>query len=143
MANKTTQSANDAINYYTRNVAPSWGGATTLYASLHTTVIGLGGNATTAEIAYTGYARMALIRDPVTGIFNAAVGGSTSNNAIIQWGNATAGAFPIAALAVGISAAPSGPATIIATGTLANSGIVINLNSAPQFPIGALVWAEQ
>lgn len=43
MASKTTQSANDVMNWMTRNVSPSWGGATILYASLHVGAVGLGG----------------------------------------------------------------------------------------------------
>lgn len=142
MASKTTQSANDVMNWMTRNVSPSWGGATILYASLHTGAVGLGGDQTTNEVAYTGYARIALLRNNTTGEFAVAVGGSTSNQNLLQFGNATAGSFPITATHVAIGENPSGAGTVIATGALVSS-TVLNLNSNPQFPIGNLVWQEQ
>lgn len=142
MASKTTQSANDIMNWMTRNVAPSWDGATTLYASLHTGAVGLGGDQTTNEVAYTGYARIPMLRNNVTGEFATAVGGSAANQNLLQFGNATAGTFPITATHVGIGENASGAGTVIATGALVSS-TVLNLNSNPQFPIGQLVWLEQ
>ena len=73
MASKTTQSANDFVNYLLRNVAPSWDGATTLFLSLHTAAVGLGGNQLTNEVSYTGYSRVALSRN-ASGSFTAASG---------------------------------------------------------------------
>lgn len=142
MASKTTQSANDVINFMARNIAPSWASATILYASLHTGAVGLGGNQTTNEVAYTGYVRPALLRNNVTGEFAIGASGATANQNLIQFGNATAGSFPINATHVAIGENPSGAGTVIATGALA-SLTVINLNSNPQFPIGQLVWGEQ
>ena len=142
MASKTTQSANDVLNYMARNVAPSWGGATTLYLSLHTGAVGLGGNQTTNEVAYTGYGRIPILRNNVTGEFAVAASGSTANQNLLQFGNASAGAFPITATHVAIGENASGPGTVIATGALA-SATVLNLNSNPQFPIGNLIWLEQ
>lgn len=142
MASKTTQSANDVMNWMTRNVSPSWGGATILYASLHVGAVGLGGDQTTNEVAYTGYGRVALLRNNTTGEFAAAASGQTANQNLLQFGNATAGSFPITGTHVAIGESPSGAGTVIATGALA-SATVLNLNSNPQFPIGQLVWAEQ
>lgn len=142
MASKTTQSANDVMNWMTRNVSPSWGSATILYASLHTGAVGLGGDQTTNEVAYTGYARVALLRNNVTGEFTVASGGSASNQNLLQFGNATAGSFPITATHVAIGENPSGAGTVIATGSLVSASI-FNLNSNPQFPIGNLIWTEQ
>lgn len=142
MASKTTQSANDIINWMARNVSPSWGSATILYAALHTGAVGLGGNQTTNEVSYTGYARQALLRNNVTGEFAVAASGQTANQNLIQFGNATAGSFPITATHVSIGENPSGAGTVIATGALA-SLTVLNLNSNPQFPVGNLIWQEQ
>lgn len=142
MASKTTQSANDVLNYMARNAPPSWDGATFLYASLHTGAVGLGGDQTTNEVAYTGYGRIALARNNITGEFTVASGGSASNQNLLQFGNATAGAFPITATHVAIGETPSGAGTVIATGALV-SNTVLNLNSNPQFPIGNLIWQEQ
>ena len=141
MASKTTQSANDFINYLLRNVAPSWDGATTLYLSLHTGAVGLGGDQASNEVAYTGYSRVALARN-AGGAWAAASSGSSSNNALIQFGNATAGSFPITVTHCAIGENASGVGTVIATGALASS-LIINLNVQPQFSIGTLVVAEQ
>lgn len=142
MASKTTQSANDVLNWMTRNVSPSWGSANILYAALHTGAVGLGGDQTTNEVVYTGYGRIALLRNNVTGEFAVASGGSTSNQNLLQFGNATAGSFPITATHVSIGENPSGAGTVIATGALVSS-TVLNLNSNPQFPVGNLIWQEQ
>lgn len=142
MASKTTQSANDVLNYMLRNAAPSWDGATTLYMSLHAGAVGLGGDQTTNEVAYTGYARIAFLRNNATGEFSTSVSATTSNQNLLQFGNATAGSFPITATHAAIGENASGAGTVIATGALASS-LVINLNINPQFPIGAAVVQEQ
>jgi hypothetical protein len=142
MASKTTRSANDVVNWMARNVSPSWASATILYASLHVGAVGLGGDQASNEVAYTGYARAPILRNNTTGEFATAASGQTANTNLIQFGNATAGTFPITASHVGLGENPSGAGTVIATGTLA-SLTVINLNSNPQFPVGQLVWGEQ
>ncbi len=142
MASKTTQSANDIINYMARGVAPSWDGATTLYLSLHASAIALGSDITDDEIAYTGYARQPIARNS-SGEFDIASGGGTANNIQVLFGVATAGSFPIVATHLGISAAASGAGTCIASGTIAGGGVTINTNSNPTILIGNLVWLEQ
>jgi hypothetical protein len=142
VASKTTQSANDFLNYFLRNAAPSWNGATTLYMSLHTGAVGLGGNQTTNEVAYTGYARIAFNRNNSTGEFTTSSAASSSNQSLLAFGNATAGSFPIAATHAAIGENSSGVGTVIATGALAST-LTINLNINPQFPIGAAVVQEQ
>lgn len=142
MASKTTQSANDFLNYWLRNAAPSWDGATTLYLALHTGAVGLGGDQQSNEVAYTGYARVPLLRNPATGEFSAAAAGQSANQNLIQFGNATAGSFPLTATHVSVGENASGAGTVIATGALA-SPLVVNLNIQPQFAIGTLVAQEQ
>lgn len=142
MASKTTQSANDVMNYLTRAVAPSWATATIIYASLHTGAVGLAGDQTTNEVSYTGYGRIALLRNNITGEFTAASSGTASNQNLLQFGNATGGSFPITATHVAIGESPSGAGTVIATGAL-TSPFTFNTNTNPQFPIGNLVWQEQ
>ena len=136
MAALTTQSANDLLNYILRAVAPSWGGSGTLYLSLHTATIGAGGDQTTNEITYTGYARVALTRTS-SGAFTAAAAGASENNAEIQFGNPTAGSFPITITHVAIGAAASGAGTVIEFAPL-NAPLVVNLNVQPKLAIGAL-----
>lgn len=142
MASKTTQSANDFVNYLLRNVSPSWDGATTLYLSAHSGAVGLGGDQQTNEIAYTGYARIPLLRNNVTGEFTVAASGAASNQNLLQHGNATAGTFPITITHAAIGENASGAGTVIATGALASS-YTFNINTNPQYPTGAVVVAEQ
>lgn len=136
MAALTTQSANDLLDYILRAVAPSWGGATTLYVALHTGAVGSGGDQTTSEVTYTGYARVAIARNS-SGEFTAAASGATDNDNQITFGNPTAGSFPITATHISIGAAASGAGTAILTTALA-SPLVINLNVQPNVAIGAL-----
>lgn len=142
MASKTTQSANDVLNYMLRNAAPSWDGSTTLYLTLHIGAVGLGGDQTTNEVTYTGYGRIPILRNNTTGEFSVSTVGSSSNQNLLQFGNATAGSFPITATHASIGENASGAGTVIATGALA-SPLVINLNINPQFPIGSAVVQEQ
>ena len=142
MASKTTQSANDFINYLLRNVAPSWDGATTLYLSAHSGAVGLGGDQQTNEITYTGYARIALLRNNITGEFAAASSGSAANQNLLQHGNATGGTFPITITHAASGENASGAGTVIATGALASS-YTFNINTNPQYPSGAVVLSEQ
>ena len=136
MAAFTTLSANQIIDYILRNVPPPWDGATTLYLSLHTGTIGAGGDQTTSEVAYTGYARVPVSRD-ASGAFVAATAGAADNAALVQFGNPTAGAFPINATHVALGVAASGVGTVIEY-TALNSTLVINQNVQPQFAAGTL-----
>lgn len=136
MAALTTQSANDLLNYVLRNVAPSWGGAGTLYLSLHTGSVGAAGDQTTNEIAYTGYSRVAVTRTS-SGAFTAAASGASANNATLAFGNPTAGAFPITVTHIALGENPSGAGTVIEY-TALNDPLVVNLNVQPQFATGEI-----
>jgi len=136
MASLTTQSANEILNALLRNVMPAWWGTGTLYLSLHTGTIGAGGDQTTNEVSYTGYARVPVTRTS-SGSFTVAASGASENNSLLQWGNPTAGTFPITATHVAIGVAVSGVDTVIAYSAL-NNPLVINLNVQPQLAIGTL-----
>lgn len=142
MADKTTQSANDVVNYLIRNTAPSWDGATTLYASLHTGAVGLGGNQLTNEATYPGYARIPITRSGA-GTFNAASAGVALTNALLQFGLCTTGGtLPETLTHASLGENASGAGTVIVTAALA-SPIVVNINSVPQFAIGTMSVGEQ
>jgi hypothetical protein len=141
MASKTTQSANDVVNYLVRNAAPSWDGATTLYVSLHTGAVGLGGDQTSNEVAYTGYARIPITRSGA-GTFNAAAAGIAVTNALLQFGLCTGGTLPVVVTHAAIGENASGAGTVIVTGALSSS-ITVNINSVPQFAIGTMSVGEQ
>ena len=63
MADKSIQSMNDFLNYALRNVAPSWGSSAQLYISLHVGSPSVGGDQTTNELDYVGYARLPIARN--------------------------------------------------------------------------------
>jgi hypothetical protein len=136
MAALTTQSANDLLNYILRNVAPSWSGSGTLYLSLHAGTVGSGGDQTTNEVAYTGYARIPVTRTS-SGSFTASTAGASENNALLQFGNPTAGSFPITVTHIALGAAASGAGTVIEF-TALNSNLIVNLNIQPQLAVGVL-----
>ena len=141
MAAKTNQSISDTLNYILKNVAPSWGGSSSLYLSLHTASPGLGGVQTTAEAAYTGYARINLART-AGGAWTTSAGGSAStNNALIQFGNCTGGVLPEVITHVALGENTSGTGTVIYTGALSSS-LTVNINIQPQFAISALSIVE-
>lgn len=137
MAALTTQSANDLLNYIYRGDAPSWGGAATLYLSLHTGTIGAGGDQTTNEVSYTGYARVAFTRT-TSGLFTAASAGQILSGALVLFGMATAGAFPINATHGAIGVAASGVGTVIKYAAFPVP-IIINASSRPELPTGTIV----
>ena len=140
MAAKTTQSANDVLNYILRNVAPSWGALGTVYMSLHTGAVGVGGNQATNEADYTSYARIAITRSAGGG-WTAAASSLSSNNALIQFGNCTGGTLPMSILFAAIGENASGTGTVIYAGALAAT-LVVNINTQPQFAIGTAVVSE-
>lgn len=141
MASKTTQSANDVVNYLVRNAAPTWDGSGTLFVSLHTGAVGLGGNQTSNEATYTGYARIPITRSGA-GTFNAAAAGVAVTNALLQFGICTGGTLPEVITHAAIGENASGVGTVIVTGALSSS-ITVNINSVPQFAIGTMSVGEQ
>lgn len=144
MASKTTQSMNDVLNYILRGVAPSWGGASTLYLSLHTGAIGTGGDQTTNEVDYVGYARLPITRTS-SGSFSAASGGSILNSVVFTFGQCTAAgaiALPCSVTHMAIGEAASGVGTVIYTFAFSNGGIVVNINSKPEHQINTLTIQE-
>ena len=142
MASKTTQSANDFVNFLLRNVPASWDGASTLYMSLHTGAVGLGGNQLTNEAAYVPYARIPLLRNNSTGVFDAAAAGIALNNTLLQFAKCTGGTLPETLTHAAIGENASGAGTVIVSGAL-DFPLVVNINVRPQFAIGTAAVQEQ
>jgi hypothetical protein len=110
------------------------GTAGSFYISLHTADPGEAGDQTTSEIAYTGYARVAVAR--TTGGWTVA-GNSVSNAGTITFGTMTAGAGGTATYFV-IGRASTSTGEIILSGALTNSVVVSLGNPVASFAIGAL-----
>jgi hypothetical protein len=104
---------------------------TNLQVGLHTADPGEGGDQTTSETAYTGYARVAVAR--TTGGWTAASAGSTSPVANIDFPQCTAGTSTITHGAVGT--AVSGAGKLLYSGTVTpnisvSTGVIPRLTTA-------------
>lgn len=107
------------------------------YISLHTAVPGDAGDQTTNEVAYTGYARVAVARS--TAGWTAATVGSTGNvlnDGAISFGARSGGGTPTAT-AFGIGSAASGAGTLEFYGNLTAS-FAIDGAQNPTFQASAL-----
>jgi hypothetical protein len=102
------------------------------FVSLHTADPGAGGNQTTNEATYTGYAREAVVRS-VAGF--TVSGDTVSNAATMQFDECTAGSNTITHFAVGTAA--SGAGTILYSAPL-NSTRTISAGITPIWNIGAM-----
>ena len=106
---------------------------TQFYISLHTADPGEAGSQNTSETAYTGYARIAVIRDN-TGW---TVSGDTATNAAdIEFGLCTAS--PGGALThVGIGTEVSGAGVLLLSASLSSS-VIMQVGTTPIFSAGEL-----
>ena len=109
---------------------------TNLYLSLHSADPGVGNAQTTNEVAYTNYARIAVVRSAVgwTVSTNTAV-----NAALAQF--AQCGVTGASATHVAIGTAASGAGNVLYAGALSATLTIANLIQ-PQFAAGALVTTE-
>ena len=132
---KGNTTENDVVKFLFNNVAmPSYG--SNLYLSLHTADPGEAGDQTTAECAYTNYARVSVSRD--AGGWT--VSGSQSQNvSLIQFPVSASG--PEVATHLAIGTAGSGAGQIIASGALAAT-LTINNLIQPQFAVAGITYTE-
>jgi hypothetical protein len=111
------------------------GSATNLYVGLHTASPGAGGDQTTNEISYTGYARVAVAR--TTSGFTASSAQSTSPVATIAFGAMTAGTGGTAThFAIGTGS--SGTGKIICFGTI-TPNIPVSNGTTPQLTTASTI----
>jgi hypothetical protein len=108
---------------------------TNIQVGLHTADPGAGGNETTNETAYTGYARVAVAR--TTGGWTAASGGSSSPVASIDFGQCTAS--PGAALThAHLGTAASGTGKLLYIGPL-SPNITVAVGVIPRITTASTV----
>jgi hypothetical protein len=111
------------------------GSATTLYVGLHTASPGAGGDQTTNEISYTGYARVAVAR--TTGGWTASSAQSTSPVATIAFGAMTAGTGGTAThFSVGTGS--TGTGKIVCFGTI-TPNIPVSNGTTPQLTTASTI----
>ena len=124
-------SENAILKAVLQGADPSWRAGATQYLALFTAVTNLETGAITDEVAYTGYARVALTKASAW-----TDGGSTfTNAALIQFGACTAGSAIATHFAVVDTA--SGAVNLMISGAL-NSPLNISPGIQPQFAAGAL-----
>ena len=107
--------------------------AGSFYISLHTADPGETGNQSTSEVAYTGYARVAVAR---SGAGFTVSGNTASNAAAVTFGTCTASPGSPATY-FGIGSASSSTGNLFMSGALTSS-YQPSIGNAPQFPIGQL-----
>lgn len=104
--------------------------AGSLYLSLHTGDPGEAGNQTTNEMAYTNYARVAVVRTAGGWTIS---GNTATNTALIQFPQC--GVTGATLTYVGVGTASSGAGVLLFSGQLSASLVVANLIQ-PQFAAG-------
>lgn len=109
--------------------------AGSLYVSLHTADPGEGGNQTTNEATYTGYARKAVARGAAWTVS----GNAVENASAITFDACTAGSNTITHFAVGTDSSGSGK--ILYKGALSAS-LAVSAGITPEFAAGALDITE-
>jgi hypothetical protein len=108
---------------------------TNLYVSLHTASPGAGGDQTTNEISYTGYARVAVAR--TTGGWTASSAQSTSPVATIAFGAMTAGTGGTATHFT-VGSLTSGTGKILCFGTI-TPNIPVSNGTTPQLTTASTI----
>ena len=106
--------------------------AGSFYISLHTADPGESGTQTTSEVAYTGYARVAVAR--TAGGFTR-TGSTVANTALVQFPQATGGTAT--ATHFGIGTDSTGAGNLLLKGAL-NASLSISNGIQPQFAAGAM-----
>ncbi len=149
MAAKTTAYATGLLNLVLNNTAfanigdasglqPS-GADGNFYLSLHTADPGASGNQTSSEIAYTGYGRIAVIRD---GTQWSVAAGVASTLVDIFFGLCTAGGGTATYAGIGTDLSGAGNLLYRALVTSPVAGIVISPGITPKISAGAALVTE-
>lgn len=107
-----------------------------LYLALHTADPGVGGTQNTSEISYTGYARLALVRN-TTG--ECLVSGKNMSNQIARVFGAMSGGAGGTVTHITLGELSSGAGIILFAGAVTPT-IPVTTNVQPNFPIGALTF---
>lgn len=134
LENKVTNAALAAIGDGLRGSAT----AGSLYISLHSADPADGGNQTTSEVSYTGYARVAIAR--ADGSWTVS-GDSATNAAAVTFGKRT-NSGTVTATHFVVGTASSGTGQLLYRATLNSGGLAIGLNVTPDFAIGQLTVQE-
>lgn len=138
---KSNATEQDLLEYIFRRTAIPWAGDTVAYLALHTADPGEAGDQQTSEIAYTGYARVALNLDGVTTPYWERTASRINNQSLIQFGKCTGGSLPTTATHWSLGRTLASNGQILYKGQLTDP-LVVNLNVRPQFPTNTLGVTE-
>lgn len=115
---------------------------TSLYVSLHTSSPGESGNQTSNEISYTGYSRVAVLRNNATPAWSLA-SGSATNIGAITFGVMTAGTGGTATYAVVGTAASGSPGKILYWGPInSGTGLAVSAGITPMISASGCTVSE-
>lgn len=126
----------EILNYIFTATAPSWAANGNCYVALHSADPGAGGSQNTTEVAYTTYARVAVVR---TASGWTVASQQSANTALITFPLCTAGSDTANYFSVGRDSTGAGEIWFSAQLT---SPLAISVNITPQFAIGALTVTE-
>jgi hypothetical protein len=110
-----------------------------IYLSLHSADPGVGGNQTTNELSYTGYARIPVSRDGTQWTIAA---GSASNAADLLGALCTAGSGVATFVGIGTDAVGAGNLLYRGTILIPVAGLTITPGITPKIVIGSAVVTE-
>ena len=110
---------------------------TNLFVALHTADPGEGGNQSTNEVSYTGYARVAVLR---SGAGWTLAGQTISPTAVIEFGEMTAGTSGTAVYA-SVGTAASGAGKVIIRGALTPT-IPIQVGTVPRIRANSTITMD-
>ena len=135
-----TNTGENYVLLWLLNATDSLAGVVTLHCSLHSSSPGEGGDQTTGEITYTGYARITASR---SGSGFTIAGSNGSNAADLSWGKKTAGG-DVTATYVGIGKDLAGVGVLLAYALITNpaAGLLISNGVIPKILLGDLDWNE-
>ena len=136
MAGKSNSLEADVLNYIFFGTVPAWAGNSDFYISLHTSDPGDGGNQSTNEASYGGYARVAV---PRTGVGWSISGSSITNAASVTFPACSGGTATITHFAIGTSL--SGAGTLLYVGALTSS-LAVSTGITPTFAASGAVVTE-
>jgi hypothetical protein len=126
----------ELVAFIFRGTSVPWSGNGNFFVAMHTADPGEGGNQTTNEAAYTGYARVAVARDAGGWALS---GNQASNAAEVTFPECTGGTETLTHFSIGL--AGTSTSQIIYKGALTDNLAISNLIT-PRFPVGTLVVTE-
>lgn len=118
---------------------------TTLFVSLHSADPGAGGNQTTSELSYTGYARASIARSSGSPAWTVTAPGSAPqavNAGTVSWPACTGGSGTAAWFAVGTLTSGTGKILYRGQITTPSGGLAISNGITPSSPGGDLLITE-